>query len=68
MASKSNLTYLEGVVRAQVTAILFRSEMLAGGIEASDKMADLLRNLSAMLTDYDTQSVDIMNQAARMRG
>jgi hypothetical protein len=63
MASKSNLTYLEGAVRDKVAAILSRSETLAAGTEASDRMADLLRNLSSMLTDYDTQSVDIYNRS-----
>jgi hypothetical protein len=68
MASKSKLSYLEGEVREKVNTILARSEILAGGTEASDRMADLLRNLSSALTDYGTQSVDIRNQAAQMRG
>lgn len=68
MASKSHLKYLEGAVREKTHAILARSEILAGGTEPSDRMAELLRELSTTLDEFDLRSVDIRNAAAQMRG
>lgn len=68
MASKSQLHHLEGAVREKTNSILARSEILAGGTEPSDRMAELLRELSSTLDDFDLRSVDIRNQAAQMRG
>lgn len=63
MASASNLNYLTEAIDAKITAIKTRLEVVTPGSEQSDRAAQLLRELSSALTDFDTRSVDIYNRS-----
>lgn len=63
MASKSKIDHLRGVVHTKLDAIDTRAGFVVPGTPASDRFADLLRELSVALDDFGTRSVDIYNAA-----
>jgi hypothetical protein len=63
MASKSKLEHLAGQVDTKIEAIKMRAGFVQPGTPASDRLADLLRELSTALDDFGTRSVDIYNVA-----
>lgn len=68
MASKSTVNYLTGCIEAKVTAVKMRAEMIQPGTPASDRIADLLRELSRSLDEFGTRSVGIYNDAHLAQG
>jgi hypothetical protein len=68
LASKSTVHYLTGCIDAKITAVKMRAEMIEPGTPASDRVADLLRELSSALNDFDARSVAVLNDAVAYRG
>lgn len=68
MASQSTTRHLSDEVNCKMVAILTRLSFVASGTPESDRAAELLRELSGVLNDFDLRSVAIRNDAAARRG